>query len=165
MPAVYPLNVQGLAYSYRDIKPTGLPGIERLKTYLRSINFTNTVDSSSAHGGTQVAYGKAAGPYTPTCEIELAEEGLDVLMQLLPPQGYSDFQFNWMLIYAKAQVVPPFKKLRFTNFAILGDRADWSQGSAPLTVRVPCWVQIIERDIGDGIWRCPVNAALELAQG
>ena len=57
MPPVYPLNVQGLAYSYRDIKPTGLPGMERIKTYLRGISFTNAVESDHAHGATQKAFG------------------------------------------------------------------------------------------------------------
>ena len=165
MPAVYPLNVQSLAYSYRDIKPTGLPGMERIKTYLRGISFTNAVESDHAHGATQKAFGKVAGPYKPTAEIELAEEGLDLLLGLLPAQGYSDFLFTWVLIYAKAQIVPPFKKLRFNNFAILGDRGEWSQGTTPLSVRVPCYVETIERDRGDGIWRCPINLIAELAQG
>ena len=165
MASPYPLNVQGHAYSYRDIKPTGLPGMERIKTFLRSINFTNTVAADHGHGASQVAFGKVSGPYAPSLEMELAEEGVDILLKLLPPQGYSDFLFNWMLVYAKAQVVPPFKRLRFTQVALLGDRGDWSQGTTPLSARIPCYVRLIERDAGDGIWRCPVNAALELAQG
>ena len=35
----------------------------------------------------------------------------------------------------------------------------------PLSVRVPCYVETIERDRGDGIWRCPINLIAELAQG
>lgn len=165
MPAPYPLSVQGLAYSYRDISVAGLPGMGRIKTHLRGVNFTNAVDADHAHGAGQKAYGKVSGPYKPSCEIELAEEGLDILLPLLPAQGYSDFLFNWVLIYAKAQTTPPFKKLRFNNFAILGDRGDWQQGTTPLSVRIPCYVETIERDIGDGIWRCPINLAAELAVG
>jgi hypothetical protein len=165
MPAPYPLTVQGLAYSYRDIKPTGLPGIERIKTFLRSINFTNAAEADHGHGATQKAFGKVSGPYKPTAEMELAEEGVDILLGLLPPEGYSDFLFSFMLVYAKAQTVPPFKKLRFNNFAVLGDRGDWSQGTTPLSARIPCYVETIQRDRGDGIWRCPINLSQELSQG
>ena len=161
MPAPYPLSVNGLAYSYRDIKPLGLPGMERIKTHLRSVDWGATVESDHAHGATQKAYGKVAGPFKPTTEIELAEEGLDILLPMLPPQGYSDFLFSWVLMYAKAQTVPPFKKQRFNNFAILGSRGSWQQGTTPLSRRIPCYVETIEEDIGDGIWRCPINLALE----
>lgn len=157
MPAPYPLNVNGLAYSYRDIKTTGLPGMERLKTHLRAVSWSSMAEADHAHGASQRAYGKVAGPYKPTCEIELAEEGLNILLPLLPPQGYSDFLFTWVLLYAKAQTVPPFKKLKFNNFAILGGSGSWQQGTTPLSRRIPCYVETIQEDIGDGILRCPIN--------
>lgn len=161
MPPAFPLSVQGHAYSYRDIKCMGLPGLERLKTFLRAVDYGNTVAADHAHAAPQLSYGKVSGIYAPTCEMELAAEGLDILLPLLPAQGYSDFPFTWMLVFAHAQTIPPFKKVRFTNFFILGERANWSQGTTPLSVRIPCHTSKIETDLGDGIWRCPINAASE----
>lgn len=162
MPPAFPLSVQGHAYSYRDIKCLGLPGLEQLRTYLRSVDFSNTVAADHAHAAPQLSYGKVSGAYAPTCEIELAEEGLDVLLPLLPPQGYSDFAFDWTLLFARAYNIPPFRRIKFTNFFVLGDRGSWSQGTQPLTVRIPCHVGAIERDLGDGILRCPINIAADL---
>lgn len=152
-----PLRVDGNAYSYRDIRCFGLPGLERLKPYLRSIDFTNAPAAAHSHGAAQVSYGKAAGAYEPTVEIEIAEEGLDIILPLLPAVSYSDFPLNWEIIYAKAQTLPPFKRLKFTQFFFLGSRGSWAQGTTPLSRRIPCHVNIIEEDIGDGVWRCPVN--------
>jgi hypothetical protein len=163
MPPAFPLSVQGHAYSYRDIKCLGLPGLERIKPYLRSVDFSNTVAADHAHGAGQLSYGKVSGAYAPTCEIELAEEGLDILLPLLPAQGYSDFPFDWMLLFAKAQTIPPFHRISFKKFFVLGDRGSWSQGTTPLSVRIPCHVTAIERDLGDGVLRCPINLIAELS--
>ena len=120
----------------------GPPGIENRMRGLRVFHVVMAPRQAGAIGGPEVLV-------------------RDHLLPMLPPQGYSDFLFSWVLMYAKAQTVPPFKKLRFNNFAILGSRGSWQQGTTPLSRRIPCYVETIEEDIGDGIWRCPINLALE----
>lgn len=161
MPAYTPLILNGVAYSYRDIRWGGLPGLRQLRPYVRALNFTNASDGGLNHGHSPLGR-KVSGAYTPTLDFELAEEGLVILRRLLPPQGYDQFPIGMLEVtFAKAQTVPPFKRVRFRDVFILGASASWSQGTTELSRRIPTVVRAIEEDDGDGIWRCPINLAAE----
>ena len=134
MPSVTALMLNGTAYSYRDIRYGGMPQLRVIRPYIRSIGFTNASEGALNHGHSPLGR-KASGPYSPTLE--------------------------WEISYAKAQTIPPFKRVRFHNVHILGTSASWSQGTTELSRRVPTIVQAIEEDHGDGIWRCPINLAAE----
>lgn len=161
MPSVTALMLNGTAYSYRDIRYGGMPQLRVIRPYIRSIGFTNASEGALNHGHSPLGR-KASGAYSPTLEWEMAEEGVALLMKLLPAQGYDQFPIGMFEIsYAKAQTIPPFKRVRFRNVHILGTSASWSQGTTELSRRVPTIVQAIEEDHGDGIWRCPINLAAE----
>lgn len=157
MPSITPLKVNGIAYSFRDIRFGGLPGISQIRPYVRAINFTNVCDGALNHGASQLGR-KVSGAYTPTFDFEIAQEGLILLHRILPPLGFEKFPIgNVEMSYAKAQTVPPFLRNRFINVFILGNSASWSQGTTELVRRVPTVVQAVLEDHGDGVWRCPID--------
>lgn len=161
MPAITPLMLNGVAYAYRDIRYGGLPGLRQLRPYVRAINFTNASDGALNHGHSPLGR-KVSGAYSPTLDFELAEEGVEILHRLLPPQGFDQFPIGMFeLMYAKAQTIPPFKRVRFRDVFILGSSASWAQGTTELARRIPTVVRAIEEDHGDGIWRCPINLVAE----
>lgn len=162
MPSISSTLVNGMAYSYRDIVCSGLPGLSQLRAYLIAVNFTNAADGALNHGASQLGR-HVSGPYTPTLDMEVSEEGWKILAALLPPAGYEAFPIgNFMISYAKGQVIPPFRRLRFNEVHILGSSAAWTQGTKELSRRIPTTVRFIEEDHGDGVLRCPINPALEL---
>ena len=139
----------GHAYSYRDIGCLGLPGLEQLRTYLRSVDFSNTVAADHAHAAPQLSYGGSLAPTRQPASLRLAEEGFDILLPLLPAQGYSDFAFDWVLMFARRCRSRPSGASSSRTFRA-GRPWKLEPGTQPLTVRIPCHVSAIERDLGTG---------------